>query len=148
MISIDGIRIHKHDGNVKMYLYYNEQNSNRSHDEISTSMTPPAPADTTMTAPSPIESENQDNTNWEKDYSVLYKDMRVRDKPGLDGKALATLNEGDVVTFYGEKSDNKSLITIKGQPILSTWMKIKTKNGVTGWVVSCALQEYYDPNWD
>jgi hypothetical protein len=151
--TICDISIGRHDGNVKMYLYYNDNTSKVGENGFDLSdpldAIMPSATDTMMTAPNPAESEaTNDDTHWEKDYSVQYDQMRVRDKPELNGKILATLQAGDLVSFYGEKSDNKSLITIKGQPILSTWMKVKTKNGVTGWMVSCALQEYFDPSWD
>jgi hypothetical protein len=157
-VSIDGIFIHKHDGNVKYYLYYNEHNLNNSYDENSASMTPPAPADTTLSNSEPPsaptreqaaainENEKQD---YEQIYAVLYDDIRLRDKPALEGKVLTTLKTNDEVTYAGEESTNRSLITIKGVPQLSRWIKVKTNKGIIGWVIKNALQEYNnDENWD
>ncbi len=132
-VNITGISIGRHSGNVKLYLYSSGYSiAGISINEVSSN-----------TTVSPDKNTISD-VEYAKDYIVLYNDMRLRDQPSLDGKLLVTLNKHDKVSYLGERSSNKSLITIEGQPLLSAWMKVTTNTGISGWIIGTAVEEYID----
>jgi hypothetical protein len=157
IVSVDGISIGKHDGNVKMYLYYNDQNKGQAN-IIDKTNTAPAPSDTTMneneppSAPTREEAEainENHNPTYLQRYVVLFDDVRLRDKPSLDGKTLTTLKTSDQVVYAGEQSKNTSLITLNGVVQVAHWVKVKTQTGLVGWIITNAIEEVNnDESWD
>ena len=78
-------------------------------------------------------SEEKDNKNVEQQNlktvkaRVLVSSLNVRDKGGLDGSIIWTLNTGDIVEVMDK---NES----------SEWIKIKLNNGQIGWALKNYIQ--------
>lgn len=62
----------------------------------------------------------------EKKGTVNVQLLNLRDKPSMDGVVKATLNLGDEVT----------VITTNSKYETDGWFKVKTKKGLTGFVVA------------
>ena len=84
------------------------------------------------------------NTFCKEDIPVNYicwlKNVNVRLAPGLDSKIIASLNEGEEVIYLNEKSDFTTKIRLRGTEYDTSWVKIKKKDGTTGWVYGGTLK--------
>ena len=60
--------------------------------------------------------------------------LRVRETPGQDGKIIATLGKGDSMTDLGEVSAFTTKVTLRGIQFDEPWLKVKTSDGVEGWI--------------
>lgn len=68
-------------------------------------------------------------------YKVVVKDLRLRDQPTQTGSAvLATLKEGDLLTFEGVASEKTEEIVLRGVKYNEPWLKMRTADGKEGWV--------------
>ena len=65
--------------------------------------------------------------------------FRMRDKPGLDGDVLATFDKGDRLTDMGEMSSFTTRIKLRGIWFNEPWLKVKSRDGKTGWVYAGGL---------
>ncbi|MCB0642696.1 MAG: SH3 domain-containing protein [Phaeodactylibacter sp.] len=72
-------------------------------------------------------------------FTVNIDHFRMRDKPGLDGDVLATLNQGDQLTDLGEMSSFTTRIKLRGIWFNEPWLKVKTEAGESGWVYAGGL---------
>ncbi|HNX01074.1 MAG TPA: SH3 domain-containing protein [Candidatus Cloacimonadota bacterium] len=135
------VAINRHSGftRVRLLKYADKNQNNAANPQY------PAPVDTTMTSANQSSSQGFYPSN---PYITIYDLMRVRSTPSLDGKVLAVLSKNEVVDNLNEVSSQKSLITLQNQPMLSTWTKVKTQKGVVGWVVTVALEQYYEGDGD
>ncbi|MEL6864583.1 MAG: SH3 domain-containing protein [Bacteroidota bacterium] len=60
--------------------------------------------------------------------------FRLRDQPGLKGKALKELSEGELLYDLDEVSDFTTPIKLRGIAFDEPWIKVKTADDLEGWV--------------
>lgn len=71
--------------------------------------------------------------------NILVENLRLRDKPALEGETIALLKKNSLVTVKGE-SAFKTTIELNGQEISDVWFKIISEEGKTGWVHGCCIE--------
>jgi len=82
-----------------------------------------------------------------KDYYAWVDKLRVRAVPGLESKRqgakfVDVLDEGEKVTFLGEKSEELFDVTLRGRDMRAPFYKVKTKKGEIGWIFAGALSSF------
>ncbi len=84
------------------------------------------------------------NTFCKEDIPVNYfcwlKNVNIRLESGLDSKIIASLNEGEEVIYLNEKSNFTTKIKLRNIEYDASWVKIKKKDGTTGWVYGGTLK--------
>lgn len=70
--------------------------------------------------------------------SILVENLRLRDKPALDGETIALLKKDSFVTVK-EESAFKTTIELNGTEISDVWFKIISQEGKMGWVHGCCI---------
>lgn len=76
------------------------------------------------------------------EYSETYKrvtaeaGLRMRDKPGLDGKLIRTLPHGSWVVFVEEVGEEVTISNVTGR-----WAKVYWKSMEMGWVFGGFLED-------
>ncbi len=68
--------------------------------------------------------------------------LRLRAEPTTQSEMVATLKEGDALTFLNERSDFTEKISLRGTLFDEPWLKISTKNGQEGWVYGGGVKFY------
>ncbi len=68
------------------------------------------------------------------------KELRIRDKAGLEGKEVARLDEGATMKYAGEISDFTTEIKLRGVKYNDPWLKVELDDGKTGWVYAGAVK--------
>ena len=81
------------------------------------------------------------------EYYAFVDKLRVRKVPGLESKRegaqfVDVLDEGEKVTFLGEKSENMYEVKLRGRKMKAPFYKIKTKKGEIGWIYAGALSSF------
>jgi len=82
-----------------------------------------------------------------KDYYAWVDKLRVRAVPGLESKRqgakfVDVLDEGEKVTFLGEKSEELFDVTLRGRNMRAPFYKVRTKKGEIGWIFAGALSSF------
>ena len=82
-----------------------------------------------------------------KDYYAWVDKLRVRAVPGLESKRqgakfVDVLDEGERVTFLGEKSEELFDVTLRGRDMRAPFYKVRTKKGEIGWIFAGALSSF------
>ncbi|HMZ73077.1 MAG TPA: SH3 domain-containing protein [Saprospiraceae bacterium] len=72
-------------------------------------------------------------------YYVWLPILKVREEPNQDAKEVAKLKKGDQVEYLGIKTQKTETITISKKVFEDNWMKIKTDDGVQGWVFGAGI---------
>lgn len=73
-------------------------------------------------------------TPEEVQYYTWVDKLRLRAKPNTKSDVVAELKEGSLLTYLHEKTDFTQAITLRGKAFDEPWYKIKTPDGVIGWV--------------
>ncbi len=73
------------------------------------------------------------------ELDVLINSLRIRESPNSTAKIIDKVSSGDRVIWEGEISDNKDKVTLRGVKFNTPWIKIKTSDGIDGWVYSAAI---------
>lgn len=73
---------------------------------------------------------------------VITSKLNVRDKPGQDGKIVASHVRGEQLYFLGEKTDWTETIELGRKEFEDYWVKVRTESGSEGWVFG-AFVHYY-----
>lgn len=68
------------------------------------------------------------------------KELRVRDKAGLEGTEIARLDEGDKMVYADEMSDFTTEIKLRGVDYNDPWLKVELGDGKKGWVYAGAVK--------
>lgn len=68
------------------------------------------------------------------ELEVYIDDFKMRSGPGVQHEEVARLKENDMVTFSGEESMHSTPIKLRGVQLNATWLKVKTRDGVDGWI--------------
>ena len=66
-------------------------------------------------------------------YSWVDK-LRLRAQPDTKSKVVAELKEGSILDYLFEKTDFTQKITLRGKAYDEPWYKIRTAEGIEGWV--------------
>ncbi len=68
------------------------------------------------------------------ELEVYIDDFKMRSGPGVQYDEVARLKENTIVIYQGEESMNTTEIKLRGVKLNATWLKVKTKEGVEGWI--------------
>lgn len=101
----------------------------------STETTPPADATTPETAPAtptPPKAVGEPVYTWTTA-------LNIRDKPSTSGEIVATVKPKDALQPTGERTPEKSAITLRGRTFTEPWIQVTTPSGKTGWVFGGAV---------
>jgi len=79
-----------------------------------------------------------------KEFYAWVDNLRVRAVPGLKRKAeiVDILDEGEKVTFLGEKSSETFEVSLRGRTMNAPFYKVETKKGKVGWIFAGALSSF------
>ena len=75
----------------------------------------------------------------DRKFFAWVNDLRIRAIPNLKERKIASLSEGEEMTFLNEISKDSVEAKLRGRKIKAPFYKIKTKKGVEGWVFAGAL---------
>lgn len=78
---------------------------------------------------------------------ILLNDLRIRNKPSLNGQVIDKLKENTIVEWLGEISQEQHSITLRGVKFKEPWLKIKTPLGKQGWAYAAATLPISDSNY-
>ena len=86
----------------------------------------------------PVQQE-EDVSPEEIEVLSVISDLNVRSTPGKDGVVIDKLTYGQRAIYYGEETDYKEKIIMRGEPRFSSWKKIrfsgsKGRGATDGWV--------------
>ncbi len=73
--------------------------------------------------------------------------LRIRNAPDTDSAVLGELKEGESLSYLDEQSDHYHKINLRGRVFEEPWVKIKTRDGVEGWVFGGGVK-FYSPKVD
>ncbi len=90
------------------------------------------------TSTQPKEASQKEEVKDRKFFAWV-NDLRVRAIPDLKERKIASLSEGEEMTFMNEISKDSVEAKLRGRKIKAPFYKIKTKKGVEGWVFAGAL---------
>ncbi|MFK7809873.1 MAG: SH3 domain-containing protein [Saprospiraceae bacterium] len=79
-------------------------------------------------------------------FTTNLDNLRLRDQPGTEGKEIARLPLGTKVYDTGEVSDFTTSLKLRGVKFDEPWIKIKTAQGLSGWIYGGGLSYNLDPN--
>jgi hypothetical protein len=71
---------------------------------------------------------------------VWLHNLRIREEPELSSKIIGRLQFADEVEYLNEMSDMKSKAIIRGNTYNAPWIKVKTGDGMIGWVYGVGLK--------
>ena len=74
------------------------------------------------------------------ELEVYIDDFKMRSGPGVQHDEVVRLKENAVVTYQGEESMNTTEIILRGVKLNATWLKVKTKEGVDGWIYGAGIK--------
>ena len=82
-----------------------------------------------------------------KEFYAWVDKLRVRAVPGLESKKqgakfVDVLDEGEKVTFLGEKSSETYEVKLRGRTMNAPFYKVRTKKGEIGWIFAGALSSF------
>jgi uncharacterized protein YgiM (DUF1202 family) len=93
----------------------------------------------------PAAATPQQSANTAPKQTMLYvtiDQLKMRKEPGLKGKSIGQLDLYSQVYFTGERTDWKQEISLGKEKVTDCWVKIKTKEGKTGWVFGAGVNYY------
>ena len=76
-------------------------------------------------------------------FSVQVDRLRMRTAPSLESNTVTLLAEGALVKYWGDRSQGKTQITLRGKSISDHWMHVRY-GSFTGWVFGGALAPQMD----
>ena len=82
-----------------------------------------------------------------KEFYAWVDKLNVRSVPGLKtkkqgAKFVDRLDEGEKVTFLGEKSSETYEVNLRGRTMNAPFYKVRTKKGKIGWIFAGALSTF------
>ncbi|MEL7020598.1 MAG: SH3 domain-containing protein [Bacteroidota bacterium] len=60
--------------------------------------------------------------------------LRIRSTPGTKGAVLGKLKEHESLEYLGEETVDLHETSLRGKTVKAPWIKVKTENGITGWI--------------
>lgn len=73
---------------------------------------------------------------------VITKNLNVRDRPGLYGKIIDSLERDEQLYFLGKKTARSERIELNGNDFEDYWVKVRTESGIEGWVFGAFIHYY------
>lgn len=95
-----------------------------------------------------IEEKKEEKVRKEfTEYYAWVDKLRVRAVPGLESKKqgakfVDVIDEGEKVTFLGEKSSETYEVKLRGRTMNAPFYKVRTKKGEIGWIFAGALSSF------
>ena len=101
----------------------------------------------------PDSGKSQDENNSEKSKATLSKaeiptlsemtiavdNLRLREKPGSEGKEIMRLPERSVVIPTGQKTELKQKVSLRGISYNEPWIEVQVNESTSGWVFGGAI---------
>ena len=75
---------------------------------------------------------------------VYINNLRLRDGAGIDAKDIAQLDENTTLIYEGEVTDYTTEIKLRGTQMNAPWIKVKRKDGLSGWVYAGGVKSLND----
>ncbi len=73
---------------------------------------------------------------------VTIDSLNMRELPSLSSRILTKLNLYEEVAFMNEITETTQVINLNGREVDEPWIKIKTNNGIVGWVYGAGVHFY------
>ncbi len=73
---------------------------------------------------------------------VALEELNMRAEPSINAALIAKLSLHDELLFLHEVSDFNNEITIEGKTYNEPWVKVKNKQGQTGWVYAAGVHYF------
>lgn len=70
--------------------------------------------------------------------NIMVENLRLRDKPSLDGETIVLLKKDSFVNV-DEQTTFKTTIELNGEEVTDVWFKIVSEDGKVGWVHGCCI---------
>ena len=106
-----------------------------------------SPETSTPATDSSLQANEAKNTPGTVEIYTWVDKLRVRATPDTDSEIIAELAEGEALTYLEEKTDFTQKISMRGSVQDEPWLKIRTKEGKTGWVYGGGVK-FYRPEVD
>ena len=65
--------------------------------------------------------------------------LRVRSLPDLESHVIVELAEGDTLFYLHQRTLETTELVLRGQTLNQPWLKVRTTNGLEGWVFGGAI---------
>ncbi len=78
------------------------------------------------------------------ELTVVINDVQVRDQPGLEGKEIQKVKEGDILIYLDKISDFSTPLMLRGITFNEPWLKVKNSEGQIGWIYAGCVK--FDTN--
>jgi hypothetical protein len=92
--------------------------------------------------PEPVVEEVKKKAPEVIEIYVWIDKLRLRSESTTKSEIVATLKEGQALTFLNERSDFTEKISLRGTLFDEPWLKVKTNTGQEGWVYGGGVKFY------
>lgn len=95
-------------------------------------------------------AEEMDTKDTPNEHTIIYawvERLRLRDQPNTRGEIVGELKEGQQLHYLDEKTDFTEKVSLRGQIYDEPWLKVKTMEGLEGWVYGGGVK-FYKPKVD
>ncbi len=75
-----------------------------------------------------------------KMWRAIVEDLRVREKPELNGKVITKVPYGTLMDDLNDKTTFETEVELQGEKKKAPWVKIRTRQGQEGWVHGAAVE--------
>jgi hypothetical protein len=90
-----------------------------------------------------VMSENDEKVNaLRRRLYVTMDSLKMRKEPNKDSELVKLLNYGDELIDMGEYQNEQSIRISADYVATEPWIKIRTKDGITGWVFGAGVRTY------
>lgn len=101
------------------------------------------PTETSKEITKPIEpATTEEKAPASIEIYVWVDKLRLRAEPTTQSDMIATLREGEALTFKNERSDFTEKINLRGTLFDEPWLKVATQNDQEGWVYGGGVKFY------
>ncbi len=66
--------------------------------------------------------------------------LRIRKFPDLSGGIIVELSEGDTLYYLNQRTLETTELVLRAQTVHAPWLKVRTTNGLEGWVFGGAIR--------
>ena len=92
------------------------------------------------------QNTDSDNNGSTTIYAWVDK-LRLRSEPNTRAEIIASLGEGSILIFSGDKTEHTEKISLRGVIYDEPWLKVATEEGLEGWVYGGGVK-FYKPKID
>ena len=72
-------------------------------------------------------------------WKAVVDDLRVREKPEMTAKVLTKVTYGTLMDDLNDKTTFETEVELQGVKVKAPWVKVRTKEGLEGWVHGAAV---------